>query len=60
MTVSAPRWRHLDTMQFTTWIGEVEHAAPVQIGHDRQIPVPLGDRLLIGPEPADDLRAAAG
>ena len=36
-------------------VGQVEHPALLQIGHDRQVPMPLGDGLLIDPNPADDL-----
>ena len=38
-------------------VGQVEHPGPLQIGHDRQIPMPLGDGLLVDPEPGDHLVA---
>ena len=40
-------------------VGQVEHPAPLQIGHDRQVAMPLGDGLLVDPEPRDHRRGPA-
>ena len=38
----------------------VQHAALLEIRHDRQIPVPLGDGLFIDPQPRHHLMAPPG
>src|SRR6266542_3841504 len=40
-------------------VGQVEHPALRQIGHDGQVAMPLGDGLLVDPEPRDHVVAPA-